>query len=41
MISFGLGFLIGAMVGVFITSICIASSNNDLDIKDNEEESNE
>ncbi len=40
MINFGLGFLFGGMVGVLITSLCIASSHNDLNIK-NQEESNE
>lgn len=40
MINFGLGFLFGGMAGVLITSLCIASSHNDLNIK-NQEESNE
>lgn len=40
MINFGLGFLFGGMTGVLITSLCIASSHNDLNIK-NQEESNE
>lgn len=40
MINFGLGFLFGGMAGVLITSLCIASSHNDLNIKD-QEESNE
>lgn len=34
MINFGLGFLFGGMAGVLITSLCIASSHNDLDIND-------
>lgn len=34
MINFGLGFLFGGMTGVLITSLCIASSHNDLDIND-------
>ena len=41
MISFGLGFLLGGMSGVLITTLCVISSRNDWNIKSNKEESNE
>ena len=41
MIGFGLGFLFGCIVGVFITALCATSSHNDLNIEDNMEEMNE
>ena len=41
MINFGVGFLFGGMVGVLITALCMASSHNDLDIKNDMEELNE
>lgn len=41
MINFVLGFLFGGMVGVLITSLCIASSHNDLNINDDKETSDE
>lgn len=41
MINFGLGFLLGGMIGVLITALCTASSHSDLNIKSDEEESNE
>lgn len=40
MIEAGVGFLVGAMVGVVITALCVISSNNDIE-KNNDKEINE
>lgn len=31
MIETGIGFLVGVMVGVVVTSVCVISSNNDIE----------
>lgn len=31
MIEAGVGFLVGVMVGVVITALCVISSNNDIE----------
>ena len=33
MIEAGVGFLVGVMVGVVITALCVISSNNDIEKK--------
>ena len=40
MIEAGIGFLVGVMAGVVVTSVCVISSNNDIE-KNNDKEINE